>query len=108
MKKVCKANSLLAFLFVALFIQIPLARADISIPYVNTITSWLLSPPGYVAMGISFVWDIVRRLWPTVQPAGLIHDIGMVVTQIGNLLIALGQFSDNILPQNISPPDKKA
>lgn len=73
-------------------------------------TEWLTNPPGWLLGMSPILWDILRRLWPTNNAAGLLHDAaavlqkaGATVTQAGGLILALALLSDKLAPQNLKP-----
>lgn len=72
---------------------------------IDAIYQWVSQPPSWLLMVIPLLWDVSRRLFPTLKPASFFHDMGNIMSKIGALLSKLGEFIDNIAPQNLSQKD---
>jgi len=53
------------------------------------------------------VWEIVRRIWPTKNPASVGHDIKDFLAKVGQVAEKMSGVLDVFLPQKIKELEKK-
>jgi len=56
---------------------------------------------GVVITVLAFIYDLVRRKFPTKNPASLIGDVQKILRGLGMLLTKLDKFLDSVVGQNL-------
>jgi len=53
------------------------------------------------------VWELVRRIWPTKNPASVAHDVNDFLSKVSQLVGKFSEMMDVFLPQKIKELEKK-
>lgn len=115
MKNIFKflAFSLLILLPVAAFADGAAVVAPAGgLPILSQISGYLAQAQGGpILMVLIFLMETVAKLWPSANPQGILliadkwlKKIGVILSQIGDVLVKLDQVVSAVIPQNLADP----